>query len=113
MTTLQDEIRAVLRGASRGTSNASIRGLLTAYQILHLLPQATRADLISRHAPAGKDGGEHLSAASAVATAIGGMGGVRVDYLDTRHLGVASGDTEAGAAMCGVYRLKEYDSPTA
>jgi hypothetical protein len=114
MKTLQDEIRAVLHSAGRGKPNASIRGLLTAYQILHLLPRATRDALISKDASAGTNAGADVSAASAIARAIGSMGAeVRVDYLDTRHLGVAAGDTEAGNPMCGVYRLKEYDSPTA
>jgi hypothetical protein len=112
MSALQDEIRAVLATAQRGKPNAKVRGLLTSYQILGLLPKVTRDDLVKKHGAPGKNAGVHYTAASAVATALGGMTDVDVDYLDTRTLGIAAGDTEAGNPLCGVYRLKQYGPST-
>ena len=118
MVDLHDEIRAVLLGATSG-KNRKVHGVLTAYQILHLLPAAVRESLIKKYAAPGKGAEAHFSAASAVAKAISGMGDVDVDWLDTRHLGIATGDlgiatrnTAAGNQLCGVYRLKQYGPST-
>lgn len=74
MVDLHDEIRAVLVGATRG-KNRRVRGVLTAYQILHLLPVTVRESLIKKYAAPGKGARAHFSAASAVAKAISGTVG--------------------------------------
>jgi hypothetical protein len=109
MSTLEDEIRKVLSGAKHG-KNPNVRGFLTAYQIFHQLPERMRNDLVAQYATPGKNAGKPFSAASAVAKAM--PGDVDVEYLDTSHMGVAPGDTEAGYPLCAVYRLKEFNPST-
>jgi hypothetical protein len=101
MATIQDEIRDILR--------AEGRDFLTAYQILNRLPVATRDALFAQHGErSGKGAGRPVTPARAVADALGTMDDVQRERLNTADLAftIAGVEVEAGAATCGLYRLR-------
>ncbi len=108
MTTDTDvvhEIRRVLEHAAKGKGTHT--HYVTAYQILDRLPRQMRADLIAQFGKSGAGVGDWQSAAKHIANLIKGMGGVDVDYLDTRGAQFRMADEwrEAGYEVCGLYRL--------
>ena len=102
-----EEVRAVLQRAKRGKGDAP--RMVTAYQVLHLLPEPLREQLIDERGVPGKDAKQHSSAATFIAQALARVGCVECDYLDTRGVSFAIGkrEVEAGYELAKLYRYDE------
>ncbi|NOY93996.1 MAG: hypothetical protein GXP55_22670 [Deltaproteobacteria bacterium] len=102
------DVEEVLRGAKKGKGDGP--RMLTAYQVLHLLPPPLRARLIVERGIPGKGAGQHSSAASLIAHALVRVGCIECDYLDTRGLRfmVGEDEVEGGYELAKLYR---YDGP--
>ena len=78
-TVLQEEITNVLE---------KVEHWITSYQILAMLPQAIRTELIDKYGGSGEGAGHHFGAASFVAVTADNLVDVEKEYLFTRYLKV-------------------------
>lgn len=108
---IKESIRAVLRDSFHRKSRPDERVFMTAYQVLSLISEDVRQQLVREAGPSGKDAGWYHSAAKAVAKMLVEMnqaGEVEIAMLDSRCLKLdleGQGRIEPGTYGCGLYRL--------
>lgn len=107
---ITEEVNNVLT-SMRINTNGRGRSYLTAYQILELLPLATRDRLINERGNPGLGGGKYYGPTNVVSDAAEMLSDiVEIVFLDTTSLNITWGDgtdiTPSNKTM-GLYRLKE------
>ena len=103
---LEPHVVDVLRHAATG--KGTTHGFMTAYQILHRLPQKVQDRLADEYGQSGKRGGQPFGPASRVAQVAADIPGVSKEYLDTAGLQFDVGqadDVEAGYNLCALFQL--------
>ncbi|HVJ83346.1 MAG TPA: hypothetical protein VNC50_19935 [Planctomycetia bacterium] len=107
-TDIVEEVREVLLSAADAGKYG--RAFLTAYQILELLPPATRDRLIAERGIGGSGGGS-FTAPSVVSQAAEMQSEIEMAALDVRGMTarVASNAVTPGAGIVAAYRLAKKD----
>ena len=100
------EVEAVMRSANQGKGNSP--RFLTAYQILHRLPEATKSRIIAERTIGGAGAGVHYGAPSVVSDAAEMVPHVQISYLDCQDLSISVAGTPItpGYPVCGLYRIE-------
>ena len=99
------EVETVLRNANQGKGSSPC--WLTAYQILHRLPNTLRDQIIAERLIGGTGTGVHYAAPSVVSDAAEMVRGIQIDFLDCENLTVSiDGNLRTpGYPVCGLYRV--------
>ena len=109
-TEIRTEVERVLRNVHK--NSGSNKSYLTAYQILGLLPDGMRDDLIRELGRPGEGSGKYYAAASAVSQAARNLPGIEIEFIDTSSLFInltfcgEDMQIKPSAQVVGLYRLQ-------
>lgn len=102
---ITSDVATILQTAQVNTGG---RSYLTAYQILELLPQPIKDQIIAERGTPGLKSGNHYAAANVVSDAAEMLHGIDIAFLDTSSLKIILNnghDITPGNKNVGLYRL--------